>query len=66
VAVAERLGKALNQLSLEELQSVEKKFGADAPGIFDLKEAMARRGLTGAPGPTEVAKQLARWRKLTS
>ncbi len=65
VALAERLGKPLNRLTLAELQSVEKKFGADAPSVFDLKAALARRQLTGAPGTREVRKQLARWKKLT-
>ncbi|HWX18381.1 MAG TPA: argininosuccinate lyase [Candidatus Binatia bacterium] len=64
VALAERLGKRLNQLTLREFQSVEKKFAADALQIFDLKKAMARRKLTGAPGTAEVKKQLARWKKI--
>src|SRR5208282_3725200 len=63
VALAERLGKPLNQLTLAELRSVEKKFDADALKAFDLKQAMARRRLTGAPGTQEVGKQLARWKK---
>ena len=66
VALAERLGKPLDQLTLAELQSVEKKLGPDARGVFDLEQAMARRRLPGAPGTREVAKQLARWKKLTS
>ena len=51
-------------LTLAELQSVDKTFGRDALAVFDLKRAMARRNLTGAPGTKEVAKQLARWKKL--
>jgi argininosuccinate lyase len=65
VALAERLGKPLNQLTLAELRSVEKKFDADALKAFDLKQAMAQRRLTGAPGTHEVGKQLARWKKRT-
>jgi argininosuccinate lyase len=65
VALAERLGKRLNQLTLAELRSVEKKFGTDVLEAFDLRQAMARRRLTGAPGTQEVGKQLARWKKLT-
>ena len=65
VALAERLRKPLNQLTLAELGSVEKRFAADALGIFDLEQAMARRQLTGAPGTKEVRRQLARWKKLT-
>lgn len=62
VGRAEKAGKLLNQLTLAELQSVDKTFGNDAPAVFDLKTAMAKRNITGAPGTQEVAKQLARWR----
>jgi argininosuccinate lyase len=65
VALAERLGKRLNQLTLAEMRSVERKFGADVLEAFDLRQAMARRRLTGAPGTQEVGKQLARWRRAT-
>jgi len=68
VALAEKTGKPLNKLTLAELQSVDpvtgtKFFGRDAMGVFNLKTAMAKRNLTGAPGTKEVAKQLARWRE---
>jgi argininosuccinate lyase len=62
VALAEKTGKPLNKLSLAELQSVHKAFGRDALGVFNLKTAMAKRNIIGAPGTKEVAKQLARWR----
>ena len=66
VAMAEKAGKPLNQLTLAELQSVDRTFGRDALEVFDLPKAMSKRNLTGAPGTSEVAKQLARWRKLLS
>jgi len=71
VALAEETGKPLNRLTLVELQSVDpvtgtKFFGRDALGVFNLKAAMAKRNLTGAPGTKEVAKQLARWRQQLS
>ncbi|HEV2436288.1 MAG TPA: argininosuccinate lyase [Verrucomicrobiae bacterium] len=66
VALAEKAAKPLNRLTLAELQSAEKTFGRDALGVFDLKRAMAKRNLTGAPGAKEVAKQLARWREQLS
>jgi argininosuccinate lyase len=66
VALAERLRKPLDKLTLRELQSVEKKFDVEAIKIFDLKRALANRRLTGAPGTAEVRKQLARWKKLLS
>lgn len=64
VALAEKLGKPLDGLSLAELRSVDKAFGADALKVFDLKRALGARTMTGAPGTREVRKQLARWRKL--
>ncbi|MDB6066841.1 MAG: argininosuccinate lyase [Pedosphaera sp.] len=64
VALAEKGGKALDQLTLAELRSVDMTFDPDAPGVFDLKKAMAQRTMTGAPGTKEVRKQLARWRGL--
>jgi argininosuccinate lyase len=64
VALAEKSGKPLNQLTLTQLQSVNKQFGRDALGIFNLKRAMERRNLIGAPGTKEVARQLERWRNM--
>ncbi len=63
VALAERAGKPLNQLSLADLQSVDKTFGREALKVFDLRTAMARRRLPSAPGTKPVRTQLARWRK---
>ena len=66
VALAEKTGKPLNKLSPAELQSVDKTFGRDVMSVFNLKTAMAKRNLIGAPGTKEVAKQLARWREQLS
>jgi argininosuccinate lyase len=66
VALAEKTSKPLDRLTLAELQSMDKTFGRDAMSVFDLKAAMAKRNLTGAPGTREVARQLARWRKQLS
>jgi argininosuccinate lyase len=66
VSLAEKVGKPLNHLTLAELQSVDKTFARDALGVFNLKQAMSRRNLTGAPSPKEIQKQLARWRKQLS
>ena len=63
VALAESLGRPLNQLTLAELRSVDKRFQADALDTFDLQKALARRNLPGAPAPREVKKELARWRE---
>jgi len=66
VAMAERQGKAINQIPLSELQAVNKLFGKDVAEVFDLRRAMAKRNLTGAPGTVEVKRQLQRWQKLLS
>ena len=64
VALAERSGSALNDRTLADLQSLDPTFQRDALTIFNLQRAMARRNLPGAPGTKEVARQLARWKKL--
>ena len=64
VALAEKKKRALNQLSLAELQSIDENFSSDVLETFSLAKAMERRNLTGAPGTAEVRKQLARWKKV--
>ena len=64
VAKAERAGKSLDQLELAELRATQSRFDADALRLFDLKQAMTSRAVTGAPGTKEVKKQLLRWGKL--
>lgn len=63
VARAEQLGVPLDQVPLSELRAIEPRFGADVRKLFHLQTALDRRNLPGAPGPREVAGQLARWRK---
>lgn len=64
VALAEGLGKKLNQLTLEELLSIDAGFDRAALQVFDLSNAMDRRKLPGSPGTAQVQKQLKRWAKL--
>lgn len=63
VALAERTGKPLNKLTLSELRSVYPRFGADALATFDLKKALARRTMTGAPSSKEIVRQLRCWKQ---
>jgi argininosuccinate lyase len=63
VANAEAASKKLNELSLSELQAAHAAFGEDALGCLDLRAAMRRRNLAGAPGTAQVKQQLARWKK---
>jgi argininosuccinate lyase len=63
VALAEKYGKRLNELSLEELRSVNAAFGKDATEVFSLEKAMSRRTMTGSPGTKQVRAQIQRWKK---
>jgi len=63
VAHAEQSGTPLDRLPLADFQRIDKHFGPDVRSVFNLKKAMARRKLTGAPGTSEVKKQLARWKQ---
>jgi len=61
VAHCEKTSKALNELTVAEYRKFSDRFGDDILEVFDLKKALQRRQLTGAPGTKEVAKQLAKW-----
>jgi argininosuccinate lyase len=63
VRLAEQKGVPLNRLSTVDVHSVHRAFEADWDEIFDLNRALAKREGTGMPGPKQVAKQFARWRK---
>ncbi len=63
VAAAEQAGKRLNELTDEELRGVSPRFGPQTRRLLELGPALQRRMLVGAPGPAQVRRQLARWRK---
>lgn len=63
VARAEAAGVSLSQLSLEDYRSVHPLFARDVREVFDLKKAMGRRRLLGAPGTREMGRQLDFWKK---
>lgn len=63
VAHSEKTGKPLDKLSVKEFQAIDKTFTKDVADVFNLQKAMDRRTLTGAPGTSEVKKQLTRWKK---
>jgi argininosuccinate lyase len=66
VGAAARLGRPLDRLTAQEWQEIDPVFEAGVLEVFDLKKALARRNLAGAPGPLQVARQMARWRKILS
>jgi argininosuccinate lyase len=63
VRLAEQKKVALNRLSLSDVRGVHSAFRGDWVESFDLAKAMARRRGTGMPGPAQVRRQLARWKK---
>jgi argininosuccinate lyase len=64
VRLAEKNNVDLNQLATADVQQVNAAFEADWTDVFDLKRALAKREGTGMPGPKQVTKQIARWRKV--
>jgi argininosuccinate lyase len=62
VAYAESAGKSLDQLSMDDYQKVSPRFPASSPTVFDLRQAMTRRNLIGAPGTEQVQRQLSVWK----
>ncbi len=63
VKLAEHKGVALDRLTLADVQSVHPAFRRDWVDTFDLARAMDRRAGTGMPGPAQVRRQLARWKR---
>ena len=61
VLLSEKLGRAIDQLTPEEYHSVHPRFGSYVLQLFDVKLAMDRRNLIGAPGRKELRRQLKRW-----
>jgi argininosuccinate lyase len=64
VALSERKGCAIPDLATAEVRRLHAGFGADWARVFDLGRSLAMRKGTGMPGPKQVARQFARWKKL--
>ncbi len=62
-AYATREGKGLGELSALEWHRFHGEFSPDVVQRFDAETSLARREIPGAPGPKQVARQLARWEK---
>jgi argininosuccinate lyase len=61
VALAERLGKPLNQLPFEEVGKIHPALAPDWVAVFDLQRALSGREKPGMPGPAQVAGRIAHW-----
>ncbi len=63
VALSEKKGVTIPDLPTAEVRRLHPGFGADWAKVFDLGRALEMRKGTGMPGPAQVARQLARWKK---
>jgi argininosuccinate lyase len=64
VALAEKKGCTIPQLSTDEVNRIHPDFGSDWASVFDLSRAMEMRKGTGMPGPAQLSRQFARWTKI--
>jgi argininosuccinate lyase len=64
VRLAEKNAVALNLLSVDDVRKIHPAFEEDWVEVFSLACAMAKRRGTGMPGPAQVARQFARWKRL--
>ncbi len=64
VALAEKRGCAIPDLPNAEVNRIHPRFGTGWASVFNLGRALSKRKGTGMPGPSQVARQLARWKKI--
>jgi argininosuccinate lyase len=64
VALAEKEKRPMDKLSLEELQSVDKRFGSDVMKVFDYQRSVEQRTSTGGCAKSAVLKQIETLKKL--
>ena len=63
VALAEKLKLPIPEVPNEKVKALHPKIGDDWTEVFDLQRAMKSREGVGMPGPKQIKKQIARWRK---
>ncbi|MFH1067644.1 MAG: argininosuccinate lyase [bacterium] len=66
VALAERKNVPIDRLPLKDWRAMEPKVDQATLDIFDIRAALNRREMTGAPSAAQIRKQFARWKKLLS
>lgn len=63
VALSEKTETPINEIPHDKAVKAAPGLKKDWPQVFDLTRALARRENTGMPGPKQVTKQIAAWRK---
>lgn len=61
VKLAETQNKKLNELSIEELKSINSIFEDEVFEVFNIKEALNRKVTYGSPNPKLVLEQIIEW-----
>jgi argininosuccinate lyase len=64
VALAEKNGCAITGLSNEDVRRIDPNLGDDWASVFDIGRSMEMRKGTGMPGPAQISRQFARWKKI--
>ena len=62
MALAEKQGKTLDALDLKDMQSVEPKITDDVYSVLSPLASASSRTSYGGTAPSEVAKQVKRWK----
>ncbi|KAH0533792.1 hypothetical protein FGG08_007554 [Glutinoglossum americanum] len=63
VAVCEKSRCLLSQLPLADWKKIQPKIDPDVLDVFDVKKALARRLMVGAPGLKQIKAEMASWKK---
>jgi argininosuccinate lyase len=58
VALAEKEGRPMDQLSFAQLQGVDKRFGKDVMGVFDYQKSVEMRSAKGGTSKSAVMEQI--------
>ncbi len=62
-AFAARAGRPLASLGAAEWRRFHPRFRPDVVRCFDAARSLSRREIPGAPGPRQVKREIARWRR---
>lgn len=63
VARAEKSRRGLDQVSLDEWQTIDPRVTAECLDVFEPERALRRRKMEGAPNPYRIKEQIRKWRK---
>jgi argininosuccinate lyase len=58
VALAEAENKGMDELSIEQFQGVDKRFGRDVLSVFDYERSVELKSTTGGTSRSAVLEQL--------